>query len=410
MLKSLSRRLAGAAAAVSLAILPWAGQPLGVAAAGSGTGLFGLASLGQVLSVQPSTGATSLLADLFGPTVQGFPSTLAGDPATHRLFVGRSLFIDQTVFPPVTAEEIDTIDAVNGGISASSPLLDRQVGPLLFDTGTGTLFGITTDSAPFALVQVDLATGTETDVASLPGERLSNFAFAPSLHKAFFLSQSFATSQLYIFDTATRTVSAGPALSSGAFEVAYDTSSNQLFAITFNMFPSMPARFARVDTLTGAVTPLGTYDFGAYLEPGIAINSASHTVYVTQDVFEPLTGPITHIASIDDTDGSGTLGGTTNNVFGPLFFIAPSVSPDSLISDVDSALASGSITNAGVARSLLAQLSQAKAARDRGQCSTAANLYQAFINDVTAQSGKAITTSAAGRLIAEAQFLVENCP
>jgi hypothetical protein len=413
MLNTPPRGVAGLLFALAFAAAPLA-QPTSVSATGSGTGLFGFAGPGQVIFVQPATGTTSQVADLFGPSVQGFLTPLTGDPVTHRLFMGRNLYIDQTVFPAVTAEEIDTIDAVNGAISATSPFLNRQVGPLLFDTDAGTLVGITTDSAPFALVQIDVSTGSETDIASLAGDTFSNFAFAPTIHKAFFLSQSFSafppTSQLYVLDTAALTVSAGPFLSTGAFELAYDESSNQLFAITFNLFPFSPARFSRVDTGTGAVTALGTYNFGAYLEPGIAVNSGSHTVYITEDVFDPLTGPITHIASIDDTTGNGVLGGSTNNTIVSLFFITPSVTPDSIISDVKSALATNAITSAGVGAALLAELNQAKAARARGDCATAANIYQAFVKDVTAQNGKAIVTSTASQLIGEALFLIANCP
>jgi hypothetical protein len=41
------------------------------------------------------------------------------------------------------------------------------------------------------------------------------------------------------------------------------------------------------------------------------------------------------------------------------------------------------------------QLDAAAAARARGQCSTAANLYQAFINELLAQSGKGVDPAAA---------------
>jgi hypothetical protein len=59
---------------------------------------------------------------------------------------------------------------------------------------------------------------------------------------------------------------------------------------------------------------------------------------------------------------------------------------------------------------LLGKLDHAEAARARGQCDVAANAYGAFINEVTAQSGKAIAASTAAQLISEAQFLVANCP
>ena len=410
MLKKLARILSVALVSAS----PLLAQPLPAAAAGSGTGLFGFASPGQVVGIDPTTGVVTPVADLFGPNVQGFLTTLAADPSTNRLFIGRSLFIDQTVFPPVTAEEIVTVDLKNGGIQAESPLLAHPVGSLLFDSSTGTLLGITTDSSPAVLTQIDLVTGVETDVAQIPGDGFSNFAIDPAHHTAFVVSESFttfpATSQLDSIDTAALTLAPGPVLGSGTREIGFDTSSGQLFAVTFNLTPFIPARFVQVNTTTGATTALGTYDFGFFLEPGIAVNSGSHTVYATQDVFDPTQGPITHIASINDASGAGVLGASTNTTIADLIFIAPSITEDSIIADVRNARASGAISNPGVTDALLALLTEAKAARDRGQCGTAANLYRAFINAVTAQAGKTIASSTASQLISEAQFLIANCP
>ncbi|HKW07126.1 MAG TPA: hypothetical protein VJS19_06095, partial [Candidatus Dormibacteraeota bacterium] len=234
-----------------IAAVPLLSQPLPAAAAGSGTGLFGFASPGQVVRIDPTTGAVATVANVFGPNVQGFLTTLTADPSSHRLFLGRSLFIDQTVFPPVTAEEIVTVDLQNGGISAESPFLNHPVGSLLFDTNTGTLLGVTTDSSPGELVQIDLGTGTETPIAPIPGDGVSDFAPDPAHHIAYVISESFstfpATSQLFSIDTAALTVVAGPVLSSGTREIAFDTSSNKLFAITFNLTPPQPAKFVQVD-------------------------------------------------------------------------------------------------------------------------------------------------------------------
>jgi hypothetical protein len=269
--------------------------------------------------------------------------------------------------------------------------------------------------------RLDSATGAETALAAISGDGFSDFAFAPAVHTAYVASHSFATfpatTQLFAINTLSLTATAGPILSIGTNGIAYDTSSNQLFAVTFNLTPSSPAKFVRVDPSTGNETQLGTYDFGAFLEPGIALDSGSHTVYATQDVFDPFTGPITHIASINDSKGSGTLGPSTGTTIVALLFMAPSITVDSIIVDVKNALTTGAINNAGVAASLVAELNQAEAARDRGQCSTAASIYQAFINDVTAQSTSRasgvrphISAATASQLIGEAQFLIANCP
>jgi len=83
---------------------------------------------------------------------------------------------------------------------------------------------------------------------------------------------------------------------------------------------------------------------------------------------------------------------------------------ESIKSDVRQALASGGITQAGVAESLLAKLNAASAARSRGQCSTASANYRAFLNDVKAQTGKDISAGTANTLSIDAQYLMAHCP
>jgi len=86
------------------------------------------------------------------------------------------------------------------------------------------------------------------------------------------------------------------------------------------------------------------------------------------------------------------------------------VTADSIRDDVTQFLESGAINNNGIANSLLSKLNSAAAARSRGQCSTAANNYQAFINELQAQSGKHVDAAAAAIMIADAQYLIAHCP
>jgi hypothetical protein len=111
----------------------------------------------------------------------------------------------------------------------------------------------------------------------------------------------------------------------------------------------------------------------------------------------------THTFSITAADNLGNTGTTTVT-----FTII--VTPDSIKCDVTQFLQSGAITNGGNANSLLAKLDAAAAARARGQCSTAANIYSAFINELQAQSGKNVDAAAAAIMIADAQYLIAHCP
>jgi len=86
------------------------------------------------------------------------------------------------------------------------------------------------------------------------------------------------------------------------------------------------------------------------------------------------------------------------------------VTPDSIKQDVNLFLAAGLIKNGGMANSLLAKLSSAEEARARGNCSTAAHEYDAFIRELQAQGGKGVDASAATIMIGDAQYLVSHCP
>lgn len=62
----------------------------------------------------------------------------------------------------------------------------------------------------------------------------------------------------------------------------------------------------------------------------------------------------------------------------------------------------GHISNAGVAKSLMAKVEAAQAAADRGQTDVAINNLQAFVNEVNAQAGKHIDAEHALHLVEHA--------
>jgi hypothetical protein len=86
------------------------------------------------------------------------------------------------------------------------------------------------------------------------------------------------------------------------------------------------------------------------------------------------------------------------------------VTADSIRADVGQFVASGAITNAKWASSLQAMLSTAGAARAQGNCTSAANIYLAFIQQLQAQTGKMVTPTAAKIMVADAQYLIAHCP
>jgi probable HAF family extracellular repeat protein len=87
-----------------------------------------------------------------------------------------------------------------------------------------------------------------------------------------------------------------------------------------------------------------------------------------------------------------------------------SVTAAGILADVSQFLAAGAIKNGGLANSLSVKLAAAASARSSGDCATAASLYHAFINELQAQSGKGVSPAAASTMIADAQYLIANCP
>lgn len=85
------------------------------------------------------------------------------------------------------------------------------------------------------------------------------------------------------------------------------------------------------------------------------------------------------------------------------------VTPESIEDDVRQFYAAGEIKNGGIERSLLAKLDAAGTAYNDGDCTTAANIYGAFINELQALSGKAVAPTAAQVMIGDAQYLQTHC-
>jgi hypothetical protein len=85
------------------------------------------------------------------------------------------------------------------------------------------------------------------------------------------------------------------------------------------------------------------------------------------------------------------------------------VTPESIKEDVRYFLSVGDIKNKGLANSLLAKLNAAARAIERDQCPTAINIYNAFIHELNAQSGKGVAATAAAIMIADAEYLIANC-
>jgi hypothetical protein len=265
------------------------------------SGLFGvLEDVEVVVGIDPATGALHTLADISDPKL-ALRSELAGDPGTHRLFEAEML-ADYSVDPPIETARLLTIDTTTGAVSIV-PLAHMIVG-LAFDPASGSLYAVT---AGFhrVIVQVDPKSGAETNLADF-GEGTPTTGTPTALDSAshtFYLIREAPdfSSQLFSLDIVTNTLTAGPVLATPVLAIAFDLSLGTLFAVT-GCCPSQ-SQLVRLDPVSGVEAPVGTTDLGI-ITSDMAIDPASHTIYITQS----MNGVGTRLLSIDDVTGSVVFG------------------------------------------------------------------------------------------------------
>ncbi len=146
---------------------------------------------------------------------------------------------------------------------------------------------------------------------------------------------------------------------------------------------------------SGVKTLVATIDGHVTFLDGTPVSNGQAVHFLTALSLGPHT--FTVIAS-DNLNNSGT----TSVAFSVV------VTAQSIKDDVTQFVASGKITLNETA--LLAKLDAAAKSRAAGNCTAANNQYDAFINQVMAQSGKKIDPAAAQIMIADAQYLMAHCP
>lgn len=410
MLKKLAK-----GAIVSFAVaLPLLGQPA-PAAASTGT-LFAIAATTQTLvSIDLTTGGFTQLADLNTPN---HPQSvnLTSDPVDHRLFLIR---ISVTGFDPATGfpiftQELLTFDSTTGAQLYKPAPTFSGIAPqsLVFDTSSRTLFGFT----GLDVVKVDPATATLTTVAPIAstfGGFIYSTAVDSSTHTLYVAQETSGaagtnSTTVFAVDDQKGTVAPPVTLDQAVRQIGID--SRHVYGIT----ECCPANLVGINTTTGVTTFVSLVgDSSTIVGFGTAADPATHNVFINTGTIDPTTFAfVSKLLIVDDQSGASSslalADGMPNN--GLAFEAPPQITAESIKADVRAALASGAIDNAGVANSLLAKLDAASAARSRGDCAAAGNIYGAFINELTAQSGNHVQAATAAHLISEARFLIANCP
>lgn len=378
-------------------------------ATSSGT-LYAISGNQDVLNrVDPISGVLSPIANLAGPH-QGQTGTLTVDPIAHVIYAVRT----SVIFTPPTSiqiiNEVLTINSVNGSFTTSKPV-NEPVNQIVFDPSNRTLLidGVN------GIFHVDPSTGGVTPLTNFDrtlNQGLSGMALDASTHTLYVNDEvpqggNFGSDILTI-DSGTGALRSDVPLPSQVGFLGFDRSRGVLLSTIGCCGPTLVI----IDPVAGTLTPFATITTDPNVQVGftMAIDPSSQTVFMVTNSFVCCWTSQAQIVSID-ASGAPTFSPTlSDGVASLLFEPAVTVTPDSIASDVSSSLATGQITKAGVANTLLSDLNSAAAARNHGQCKTASNDYQQFINDVRAQTGKSIAVRTASRLTSEAAFLQANCP
>jgi hypothetical protein len=393
-----------------LAILTTVTQPQGAAAATSGV-LFAVTGPNQsVLSrLDPVSGTITPIEDLAGPD-QGQLVSITGDAATHRIFAFRTSVSMDANGGFVVKSQVLTINSQTGALS-ESPLVNAPIGLIAYDPSANVLFGLSFNG----VYTLDPTTGAATLLASLANLNpyIVDFAVVPGAHTIYvnnFVQNLDGTSadQLLTVDSRTGALSSPVALAQPTRIISYDTSLGALFGAT----ECCPRQLLRIDPATGAETLISAFnnDNQQSLQFSMTIDPASHTVFMDIQTFVGWNTTQDQIVSVSEQTGATTLSPAINDIVWSQYFEAVVITPESIKHDVEQALATGGITTEGVASSLMAKLNAAAKARSGGDCDKAADRYGAFIKELEAQSGKAVSATTASQLITEAQYLIGHCP
>jgi hypothetical protein len=169
-------------------------------------------------------------------------------------------------------------------------------------------------------------------------------------------------------------------------------------AATYPRSATLTLAYSATDDLTGVKSLSATLDGQSMVGTPPHGLANGQSIFLLTDV--PTLGNHTFTVTATDNAGNSTSRSVTFTV---------NVTPSSIGDDVQYFLSTGAIAQNG-GTSLFAKLTAASAYRAAGNCRDASSTYQAFINEVKAQTGKKISTAAAAVLTSDAQYLMTHCP
>jgi hypothetical protein len=316
MLSRASRHLVAFALA---AVAAGAGAATPVTAVASDGVLYGITFPATLASIAPAAGTLNPLVSLGSVGPNPLVAALAPDGRSHELtaLVGTCIVCPGPRSGGSIIWRLARIDPSNASIVASPPLQRPLAHSIAVDPATHEVWGVTDcfTCASQTVVKVDPSSGTETDVAVLPAP--SSFdtlvVLAPKSHTLYVAIAVLGTSRLYVLDTTTATLDAGPSIGQGITGMAVDPSRGSLFVLRGGLQNTVE----RVDPATGGSNVVASFS-GTLSSP--TVDPRAHVLYAAETV---IVGTFHEIAivTVEDRTGTTTTGSPINAQVGPLAFL-----------------------------------------------------------------------------------------
>src|SRR5712664_414591 len=284
----------------------------------------------SVVRLDPNTGSISPVASL--PPAGAVIDSMAVSGQTHTIYVNR----EDISFPrpPEPPTRIFAVDTVANAVVSTSPVLNRAIRSISYDTSSNKLFGVT-ECCPQDVLQIDPASGTQTFIANVNNSTQQGFLFYQAvdpLSHTVFLPFEFtgvfpSESHIVSVDTQTGVPILSPAIPTGVASIYFETGATPLdtspptTSITFspaanaagsnntnvrvNLSATDPDGVADVATInysaTGAQTIAPTVVAGSSASLVVNTEGATTVTYFAKDKAGNTEAAHTQVIRIDKT-------------------------------------------------------------------------------------------------------------
>ncbi len=184
----------------------------------------------SVVRLDPELGTIFTVASL--PPAGAVIDSMAVSGQTHTIYVNRE---DASLpRPPDPPTQILAVDTVLNAVVSTSPVLNRAIRSISYDTASNGLFGVS-ECCPQDLLQIDPSSWTQTVVANVNNSTQQDFMFYqavdPLSHTVFLPFEFFvfpSESHIVSVNTQTGMPSLSPAIPTGVAAIYFETGATPL--------------------------------------------------------------------------------------------------------------------------------------------------------------------------------------